>query len=165
MTSVVVADDHPVFRKGLITLLRACNFEVVGEAGSGNEAIEVVSRERPDIVLMDLGLPDMGGVMAPQHITAANPKVQVVAITLDDDEESVRNALEAGASGYIVKDANPDQIIAAWGGCIGSTLAGQRRAASWSTGLEGRPNPSWSHQARGGCCRPHRKGPDESNDR
>jgi DNA-binding NarL/FixJ family response regulator len=72
----------------------------------------VVSRERPDVVLMDLGLPDMGGVMAIQHITAANPKVRVVVITLYDDE-SVRSALEAGASGYIVKDANPDQIIAA----------------------------------------------------
>jgi DNA-binding NarL/FixJ family response regulator len=115
MTSVVVVDDHPVFRRGLITLLRACNFDVVGEAGSGNEAIEVVSRERPDIVLMDLGLPDMGGVMATQHITAANPNVRVVVITLYDDEESVRNALEAGASGYIVKDANPDQITAAIG--------------------------------------------------
>jgi DNA-binding NarL/FixJ family response regulator len=93
--------------------LRACDFDVVGEAGSGNEAIVVVSRERPDVVLMDLGLPDMGGVMAIQHITAANPKVRVVVITLYDDDESVRNALEAGASGYIVKDANPDQIIAA----------------------------------------------------
>jgi DNA-binding NarL/FixJ family response regulator len=95
--------------------LRACDFDVVGEAGSGNEAIEIVSRERPDVVLMDLGLPDMGGVMATQHITAADPKVRVVVITLYDDDESVRNALEAGASGYIVKDANPDQIIAAIG--------------------------------------------------
>ena len=85
-----------LFRKGLITLLRACNFDVVGEAGSGNEAIEVVNRARPDIVLTHLGLPDMGGVMATQHITAANPEVRVVVITLYDDEESVRNALEAG---------------------------------------------------------------------
>jgi DNA-binding NarL/FixJ family response regulator len=116
----------PSFARDLSPCCGPCTFDVVGEAGSGNEAIEVVNRARPDIVLMDLGLPDMGGVMATQQITAANPEVRVVVITLYDDEESVRNALEAGASGYIVKDANADQIIAA----IGAAELGALRLGS-----------------------------------
>jgi DNA-binding NarL/FixJ family response regulator len=113
MSRVVVVDDHPVFRKGLIALLRASGFDVVGEAASGPEAIEIVDRERPDVVLMDLGLPEMGGVTATERITAAYPGLRVVVITLYDDEESVRAALESGASGYVIKEASPDQIIAA----------------------------------------------------
>jgi DNA-binding NarL/FixJ family response regulator len=113
MSRVVVVDDHPVFRKGLIALLRASDFDVVGEAASGPEAIEVVDRERPDVVLMDLGLPEVGGITATERITAAHPDLRVVVITLYDDEESVRAALESGASGYVVKEASPDQIIAA----------------------------------------------------
>jgi DNA-binding NarL/FixJ family response regulator len=115
MSRVVVVDDHPVFRKGLIALLRASDFDVVGEAASGQEAIEVVDQQRPDVVLMDLGLPEMGGIAATERITTAHPHVRVVVITLYDDEGSVRAALDAGASGYVVKEASPDQIIAAVG--------------------------------------------------
>jgi DNA-binding NarL/FixJ family response regulator len=110
---VVVVDDHPVFRKGLIALLRASDFDVVGEAASGQEAIDVVDQLRPDVVLMDLGLPEIGGITVTERITAAHPDLRVIVITLYDDEESVRAALHSGASGYVVKDASPDQIIAA----------------------------------------------------
>lgn len=115
MTRVVVVDDHPVFRKGLIALLRASDFDVVGEAGSGLEATEMVALLLPDVVLMDLGLPEMGGITATERIVATHPDVRVVVITMYDDDESVRAVLEAGASGYVVKDSSPDQIIAAVG--------------------------------------------------
>ncbi|MCO8273666.1 response regulator transcription factor [Actinoplanes sp. TRM 88003] len=120
MIRVVVVDDHPVFRKGLVALLRASEIEVVAEAASGREAIEVVGRERPDVVLMDLGLPELGGVAATEHIVAAYGPISVVAITMYDDEQSVAAALAAGASGYVVKDSEPDQIVAA----IRATLSG-----------------------------------------
>jgi len=120
MNRIVVVDDHPVFRKGLVALLRASDFEVVGEASSGTEAIAVVLDARPDLVLMDLGLPELGGVAATERIVAELPEVPVVVITLYDDEQSVRAALLAGASGYVVKQAPPEQIIAA----IEAALAG-----------------------------------------
>ncbi|KRC61733.1 LuxR family transcriptional regulator [Agromyces sp. Root81] len=120
MSRIVVVDDHPVFRKGLVALLRASDFEVVGEASSGTEAIAVVLDTRPDLVLMDLGLPELGGVAATERIVAELPEVPVVVITLYDDEQSVRAALQAGASGYVVKQAPPEQIIAA----IEAALAG-----------------------------------------
>lgn len=104
-----MVDDHPVF-KGLIALLRASDFDVVAEAASEAEAIDVVDQQPPDIVLMDLGLPEMGGITATERITAAHPDLRVVVITLYDDEASVRAALESGASGYVVKHASPDPL-------------------------------------------------------
>ncbi|CAN5333677.1 response regulator transcription factor [soil metagenome] len=122
MTRVVVVDDHPIFRKGLVALLRASDFDVVGEAENGLEAIEVVAAELPDIVLMDLGLPEMGGIEATARIAAEHPECVVVVITLYDDQRSVEAALEAGASGYVVKQASPDQIIAAINAAAGGAL-------------------------------------------
>lgn len=113
MTRVLVVDDHPVFRRGMTALLAASGFDVVAEAASGTEAVDAALRERPDVVLMDLGLPDIGGVTATERITGALPDTRVVVITLFDDEASVRAALDAGATGYVTKEAAPDQIIAA----------------------------------------------------
>jgi DNA-binding NarL/FixJ family response regulator len=110
---VVVADDHPVFRKGLIALLSADGIDVVGEAENGLEAIAVVARTAPDVVLMDLGMPELGGIEATERIVAADPGIRVIVITLYDDQQSVRAALAAGASGYVVKQAPPDEIVAA----------------------------------------------------
>jgi len=110
---VVVADDHPVFRKGLVALLSADGIDVVGEAENGLEAIAVVAETSPDVVLMDLGMPELGGIEATERIVAADPGVRVIVITLYDDQQSVRAALAAGASGYIVKQAPPDEIVAA----------------------------------------------------
>lgn len=114
-TRVLVVDDHPVFRRGMVALLGASGFDVVAEAASGSEAVTAAARERPDVVLMDLGLPDLGGVAATERITAAHPEVRVVVVTSYDDESSVRAALDAGAAGYVTKDASPDQIVAAVG--------------------------------------------------
>ena len=113
MSRIVVADDHPVFRKGLIALLRAEGHEVVAEAADGMEAVAVVAASPPDVVLMDLSMPLRDGFEATAHITAAYPHTRVVVITLFDDEASVVRALEAGASGYVSKQADPDQITGA----------------------------------------------------
>ena len=113
MSRVVVVDDHPLFRKGFIALLRAEGHDVVAEASDGVEAVTVVSAELPDVVLMDLSMPLRDGFEATARITAAHPNTKVVVITLFDDEASVVQALQAGASGYVSKQADPDQIIGA----------------------------------------------------
>lgn len=120
MSGVVVVDDHPVFRKGLIALLRASGFQVVGEAADGLEAIDVVRAERPELVLMDLGLPGLDGIGATERIVAELPQTCIVVITLYDDEQSVSAALAAGASGYVLKQASPEEILAA----VRAALAG-----------------------------------------
>lgn len=113
MIRLVIVDDHPVFRRGLVALSRASGMQVVGEAASAAEAAAVVDAVVPDVVLMDLGLPDDSGVAATARITARHASVRVVVLTMYDDELTVRRALDAGASGFVTKDAAPDQIIAA----------------------------------------------------
>lgn len=120
MSRIVVVDDHPVFRKGLVALLRAEGHDVVGEASDGTEAVAVVAADRPDVVLMDLSMPMLDGFDATERITARHPDTKVVVITLFDDEASVVRALEAGACGYVSKQAAPEQII----GAIDAALSG-----------------------------------------
>ena len=98
MTRVVVVDDHPVFRSGIAALLEVSGYEVVGEAAGAAEAVELVRRLRPAIVLMDLGLPDGSGVTATERIVAEHPEVRVVVVTMFDDDGSVRAALGCGCS-------------------------------------------------------------------
>jgi len=113
VSTVLVVDDHPLFRSGLVAMLRASGFEVVGEAASGTEAIARASELRPDIALMDLGLPDMSGHAVIARIRAERPECRVVVLSMFDDDASVRQALTAGALGYVVKDAPPAQVLAA----------------------------------------------------
>jgi DNA-binding NarL/FixJ family response regulator len=111
---VVVVDDHMVFREGLRALLgRVDEIEIVGEAATTQEAIEVAEALRPDVVLMDLHLPGGGGELATKTIAAANPEVGVLVLTMHSDDAHLRHALNAGARGYLLKDAEPDAIIRA----------------------------------------------------
>jgi DNA-binding NarL/FixJ family response regulator len=111
---VLVVEDHPLFRKGVVALLDAVDdVAVVGAAASGEEAVERVPELAPDVVLMDLQLPGMSGIEATRAIAAAQPGVAVLVLTLFEDEESVFLALRAGARGYVLKDADEEELIAA----------------------------------------------------
>ena len=111
---VVVADDHPVFREGLATVLAdVADVDVVAAAADGAAAIEAVERLRPDVVLMDLHMPGVGGLEATARIGTAFPDVAVVVLTMNDDADAVVAALRAGARGYLVKEADSGDIVRA----------------------------------------------------
>ncbi|GLY41584.1 DNA-binding response regulator [Amycolatopsis sp. NBRC 101858] len=111
---VLVVDDHPLFRFGVCTLLDAePGIEIVGEAASGGAAIDAAGALLPDVVVMDLHLPDLSGIQATRHIAAVSPDTGVLMLTMADESESVFAAMRAGARGYLLKDAQPDEIIRA----------------------------------------------------
>jgi DNA-binding NarL/FixJ family response regulator len=111
---VLVVDDHPLFRFGICTLLgNEPAFEVVGEAASGMTAVSAAAALSPDVVVMDLHLPDISGIEAAQNIVAHRAETGVLMVTMADDSESVFAAMRAGARGYLLKDAEPDEIVRA----------------------------------------------------
>jgi DNA-binding NarL/FixJ family response regulator len=148
---VLVIDDHPVYRRGMASLLDASGYVVVGEGASAAEAVELARRLTPDVVLMDLGLPDASGVEATGRITGADPKVRVVVVTMHDDEGSVRRALEAGAAGYVVKDAPPAELVAIIEAArLGAVVLGSRVAYSMGTAIPDRIVDPWALTPREG---------------
>jgi DNA-binding NarL/FixJ family response regulator len=111
---IVVADDHPVVRDGLRTLFDSLpDTEVIGEAGTGREAIRAAVAQRPDVLIMDLGMPDVDGFAATAEISRVAPGVAVLILTMSDDDETVFTAMRAGARGYLVKGATKEEIIRA----------------------------------------------------
>ena len=113
-TKLLLVDDHAVVRSGLRMLLDGeNNVEIVGEAGNASEAIQAVSALKPDVVLMDIGLPDMSGIDATKEVKRLWPEVAVVALTIHEDQEYFFKMLEAGASGYVPKRAAPEELITA----------------------------------------------------
>jgi NarL family two-component system response regulator LiaR len=109
---VLVADDHPIVRKGIRALLATePDIEVVGEARDGREAIVQAQRLRPDVVVMDLSMPTMGGVEAIRHIIARQPETRVLVLTYLAGNSQLFSALEAGALGYLLKDAALDELV------------------------------------------------------
>lgn len=112
MIRVLLVDDHAVVRGGLAQLVGAAgDMEVVGSAADGTEAVAVARAERPDVVLMDLQMPGMDGVAATRAILAEEPAAQVVILTSYSDGERIIGALDAGAVGYLLKDADPEDIL------------------------------------------------------
>jgi DNA-binding NarL/FixJ family response regulator len=112
--TIVVVDDHEVVREGLASMLdRRPNFQVVGEAGTATEALEVVRRFHPDLVVMDVRLPDGSGIEACREIRAELPDTRVVMLTSYPDEEAVLAAIIAGASGYLLKQVRARDLVAA----------------------------------------------------
>jgi NarL family two-component system response regulator LiaR len=111
---VMLVDDHTMVRRGLATFLLVFeDLELVGEAANGDEAIELCARLLPDVVLMDLAMPDVDGVTATRIIRQRHPMVQVIALTSFKEEELVQNALQAGAIGYLLKDLTADELAQA----------------------------------------------------
>ena len=110
---VIIADDHPVYRDGLSRLLSEIGgFDVVGLAADGNEAVDLASALAPDVVVMDVRMPNLDGIEATRRITTASPTTGVVVLSMFEEDELVFAAVRAGARGYLLKDADDDQIAA-----------------------------------------------------
>ena len=111
-TTLVVVDDHPVVRQGLVALLGAePDIDVLGQAADGSEAVDLVLTLRPSVVIMDLRMPVMDGVAATAAIREAWPEAAVLVLTTYDTDEAIVRAVEAGASGYLLKDAPPEDLL------------------------------------------------------
>ncbi|MGY2704631.1 response regulator [Nocardioides sp. HB32] len=136
---VVVVDDHQIVREGLASLLGALEgIEVVGTAADGRDAIHVVAETGPDVVVMDIQMPQLDGIEATRMITGRQPGVRVVMLTMNEDDETVLSAMRAGASGYLLKGSGADEVqnairAAASGGMVfGASMAA--RVAAYVTG-------------------------------
>ncbi|MGD8753973.1 MAG: response regulator transcription factor, partial [Anaerolineales bacterium] len=108
---VVVADDHSLFRDGIISLLEAADFDVVAQVGDGEAAMEAVRRLKPDLVLLDITMPKTDGLEALRTIKSEFPKVQVVILTVSDQDEDIFAAIKSGADGYLLKDLNASEFL------------------------------------------------------
>jgi DNA-binding NarL/FixJ family response regulator len=149
VTRVLIVDDHPVFRDGLAGLLATLpEVEIVGSAGTAEEALTALRENAPDIVLMDINLPGASGVEATRRVSAVAPATAVLVVTMVDDDDSVFAALAAGARGYILKGASAGEItaalrtVAAGGAVFGPGIA-SRLLAGTPTRL---PGPAASSQ-------------------
>lgn len=111
---IVLADDHRIVRKGLKSLIEEeLDFEVVGEASTGQEVLEQVEQKGPDVVVMDISMPRLNGFEATRRIVESNPDVEVLMLTVHDDKDYIFRSLEAGASGYLVKETAPEKLVEA----------------------------------------------------
>lgn len=111
---VLIADDHPIVRQGLRAILGAVpDFDLVGEATTGLEAVNMANNSEPDVVIMDLHMPELDGVEATRQLVAARPFIAVLVLTMHEDDAMVVSALQAGARGYLLKGAGHDEITQA----------------------------------------------------
>ncbi|HYJ69768.1 MAG TPA: response regulator transcription factor [Nocardioidaceae bacterium] len=140
MTKLLVADDHPAFRRGLELMLRDVDdVEIVGEAETGLQAVELAEQLSPDVVLMDLRMPDLDGIEATRRLSRGTPAPAVVVLTMFEDDDSVFAAMRAGAQGYLLKGAEQDEIVrsiraAASGEAIFGPEIAQRVIAHFASG-------------------------------
>ena len=111
---IVLADDHKLMRSGLRVLLeQQQDFAVVGEASDGREAVSLVSSQKPDVLVMDIGMPNLNGIEAAAQITQNHPEISIVMLSMHSDESYVLRALKAGAKGYLLKDSAETDLIRA----------------------------------------------------
>jgi DNA-binding NarL/FixJ family response regulator len=109
---ILIVDDHPLTRDALAGLLAQNGFDVVGQAGSGEEAITKAEELKPDLVLLDLSMPEMDGLTALPRVIAAAPDAEVVVLTASEDEHNLLGAIRGGAAGYLLKSEPPERIVA-----------------------------------------------------
>jgi len=109
---ILIVDDHPLTRDALAGLLAQHGFDVVGQAGSGEEAITQAGELKPDLVLLDLSMPEMDGLTALPRVLAAAPDAEVVVLTASEDEHNLLGAIRGGAAGYLLKSEPPERIVA-----------------------------------------------------
>ena len=109
--NLVVVDDHALFRRGLISLLsEMADFQVLGEASNGHEALQVIEKLKPDIILLDINMPVMNGIETLGEIRKLNPAPKVLMLTISQNDEDLIGAIVAGANGYLLKNAEPDML-------------------------------------------------------
>lgn len=111
MIRVLLADDHALLREGLRRSLEDAGLTVVAEAGDGEQAVALAAEHRPDVVLMDVSMPRLGGVEATRMIRSRFPQVEVVILTMHSEDSMITDAVRAGAAGYLVKDCTSDEIV------------------------------------------------------
>jgi DNA-binding NarL/FixJ family response regulator len=109
---VLIVDDHDLFRSGLRNLLEEEGVNIIGEAAAGQEALQIVRELAPDVVVMDLNMPGMGGVEATRHISSIAPLTRVLMLTISDQDNDVMDAILAGACGYLLKDSSIQDLMA-----------------------------------------------------
>ncbi len=127
----MLADDHRMLREGLRRSMTEHGFEIVGEARDGAEAVDLAAAVRPDVILMDVSMPELGGVEATRQIKARQPEVRIVMLTMHADQDVLADAIRAGANGYLVKDCSTDEIaLAIETVAAGETALSPRLAAS-----------------------------------
>lgn len=142
--AVVLVDDHPLFRDGLLGLLSTTpDLVVVGTGGTGLDAVALAEEHTPDVMVLDIDMPELGGVEATRRIVGASPHVRVLVLTMFSDDATVFDAVRAGARGFLLKDAEPDEVltairaVASGEAVFGKALAG--RLAAWFEAA--RPEP------------------------
>ena len=127
---VVIADDHSLFRDGITSLLEAAGHMVVEQANDGNEAIQAVRQQQPDLVLLDISMPSMDGIEALEAIKTEFPQTFVVILTVSDADEDLFAAIRAGADGYLLKDLNAKEFLAMLDGLSKGEAAVTRKTAA-----------------------------------
>ena len=137
---VLLADDHALFREGLRSLLRTRDIEVVGEASDGSEAVALARELAPDVVLMDLTMPGMGGLEATRLISAELPEIRVVILTVSEADEDLFEAIRSGAHGYLVKSTSSAEFFDLF-------EALERGEAPLSRGWRARSSGTWPRAA------------------
>ncbi len=131
MTRVLLADDHKILRQGLRTLLeQEKDIQIVGEADTGRSSVELAGELAPDVVIMDVAMPDLNGIDATRRIAKAKPRIRVLALSMHSDGRYVRGMLQAGARGYILKDCAAEELTHA----IRTVMAGQVYVSPGVTG-------------------------------
>ncbi len=142
---ILIVDDHPIFRDGMRQLIESVpGFEVAGEGSSGEDAVRLTAELAPDVVLMDIGMPAMNGIEATRAVLDVRPSVRVLVLTMYEEPDSVFAALRAGARGYLLKDAESDEItravraVASGDAIFGPAIA-ERLTAFFQPGSQPRP--------------------------
>ncbi len=127
---LMLADDHRMLREGLRRSMTERGFDVVGEARDGSEAVDLAAAIRPDVILMDVTMPELDGVEATRQIKARQPEVRIVMLTMHADQDVLAEAIRAGANGYLVKDCSTDEIASAIESVAGGETALSPRLAA-----------------------------------
>lgn len=137
---VLVADDHSLFRDGIVSLLEASGFKVIGQVGDGQDAIDLAERLAPDLVLLDISMPEMDGLQVLRYLREHLPEILVVMLTVSDEDEDLLAAVQAGAHGYLLKNLTADSFLELINGLVrGEAAMTRQTTARLLRGIGGQP--------------------------